>query len=64
MEVDLQNMDKMDNKTEATQLYIRSCFEDTRRDSWPSKWPESRAQLMVRLEQKAKEYGGSVALSF
>ena len=64
MEDLLKRMDKMDHKTESTRLYIKSCFEDARRESWPSKWPESRVQLMAKLEQKAKEYGISVTMIF
>ena len=55
MEATLRSMDKRD-QAEGHELYIRSHFEDARRDSVPRTWSESRIELIGRLECKIKEY--------
>ncbi|KAG8528615.1 uncharacterized protein KY384_006302 [Bacidia gigantensis] len=55
LESSLAGMDKQD-KAEDNERYIKSHFEDANRENRPEAWPESRTELLVRLEAKVKEY--------
>lgn len=51
-------MDKTDADAGHGQ-YIMSHKLDEERDSIPNAWPESRIELMEKLEKKALDYGKS-----
>lgn len=55
MEGVLQSMDKMDARGESGK-YLMSRTLDVERDDIPEFWPESRPQLMEKLEKKFLEY--------
>ena len=52
----LNGMDKQDNG-EGNHLFIKSHYEDARRETFPSAWGVSRVELLDQLETKAKDYG-------
>jgi len=53
----LQGMDKTDESSGKSE-YLMSRTEDVNRaDDIPTAWPESRTQLMQKLEEKALQYG-------
>ena len=58
LEGTLQAMDKSDER-DGNDEYLMSRSQDVSRhsDSVPRSWPESRPQLLERLEKKALEYG-------
>ncbi|MCJ1371566.1 hypothetical protein MMC20_002784 [Loxospora ochrophaea] len=56
MEATLHGMDKTDNANGDNE-YLMSCTSDNERENFPREWPESRTQLMGRMEKKALEYG-------
>lgn len=56
IETTLQGMDKMDAEESHGEYLMSHCLDDDR-DCKPSTWPESRGQLMDRLERKALDYG-------
>ena len=56
MERLLHSMDKMDARGESAK-YLMSHTLDVERDGIPELWPESRPQLMEKLEKKILEYG-------
>ena len=49
-------MDRTDEKKGGAK-YLQSRTEDCNRETIPAAWPESRPQLLERLEKKALEYG-------
>ena len=56
MEGVLHSMDKTDERAK-NEKYLMSHTLDDGRDSIPEFWPESRPQLMEKLEKKIVEYG-------
>lgn len=56
MEATLTGMDKTD-EANGNGEYLMSHALDDDRESIPRAWPESRKQLLVKMEKKALEYG-------
>lgn len=56
IEATLQGMDKTDEANEHVE-YLMSHTLDRDRESTPNAWPESRTELMNKLEKKALDYG-------
>lgn len=56
IEATLQAMDKTDQANNHGK-YLMSHAVDDKRKNIPSAWPESRANLMDKLEKKALDYG-------
>ncbi|MCJ1246795.1 hypothetical protein MMC30_004004 [Trapelia coarctata] len=56
MQAILHAMDKTDSEQGEGQ-YLMSHTLDKDRENIPNTWPESRIQLMERMERKALEYG-------
>ena len=56
MEALLNGMDKMDDAN-GNGRYLKSITRDAGRESNPPEWPETRLQLLERMEKKALEYG-------
>ena len=56
MEDVLHSMDRADERGEGRK-YLMSRTFDVERDGIPEFWPESRPQLMEKLEKKILEYG-------
>ena len=56
MEGLLNGMDAMD-AADGNEDYLKSHTLDAERESFPTAWPESRSQLLQKLERKALEYG-------
>ena len=59
MEATMLAMDRTD-ENHKNDKYIMSRTEDIKRDSVPTYWPESRPQLLERLEKKVLEYGALI----
>lgn len=58
IEANLQAMDRTD-RDEGNGQYLMSHKLDKDREQTPLFWPESRQQLMEKLEKKALDYGKS-----
>ena len=58
IEATLLAMDRTDER-DGNEGYLMSRTEDVGRAANPPSWPETRPQLLERLEKKALEYGGS-----
>lgn len=56
IEATLQGMDKTDEADDHGE-YLKSHTVDENRESTPTAWPESRTELMNKLEKKALDYG-------
>lgn len=56
IEATLQGMDKTDEADDNGE-YLKSHTVDENRVDTPTAWPESRTELMNKLEKKALDYG-------
>ena len=56
IEATLQGMDKTD-EADGHEEYLMSHTVDENREGIPTAWPESRTDLMNKLEKKALDYG-------
>lgn len=56
IEATLQAMDKTDQASDHGMCLMSHAVDDER-ENIPSAWPESRANLMDKLEKKALDYG-------
>lgn len=58
----LSDMDEYDNKKEENRQYLRDRFADESRESMP--WPESRKEVLQKIEKKALEYSRSRRIAY
>ena len=56
METMLEALDKSDHSA-GNDKYLKSFELDANRESVPEKWPESRPDLLAKMEKTALEYG-------